>query len=78
MKKLILSLALSAFAFSLVAADADAPKEKTCPMKDKTCCPAGKDAQAGCCKDKAAGKDAKAGCCKEKAPADTVKPADKL
>ena len=71
MKKLILSLALSAFAFSLVAADADpakdATKEKTCPMKDKTCCPAGKDAQGGCCKDKAADK-AK--------PADE-KPADK-
>jgi len=69
MKKLILSVALSAFALSMVAAEGDAAKDATCPAKgDKTVCPAGKDA-AGCCKDKAA-----AGCCKDKA--DAAKPAD--
>jgi hypothetical protein len=82
MKKLILSLALSAFAFSLVAAPVDTTQEKLCPMKDKTncpmkdkACPADKEAQAGCCKSKAAAKDAQGGCCKDKAP--VAKPADK-
>lgn len=64
MKKLILSIALSAFALSLVAAEGDAAKEKAaCPKgKDPATCPMSKD--KGCASEKA--KDG--GCCpKEKA-----------
>ena len=74
MKKLILSIALSAFAVSLVMAD-DACKDKgACPAsKDKTCCPAAgkKEDKAGCkegtecCKAKKEG-EKPADCCKAK------------
>ena len=69
MKKLILSITLSAFALSFAMAD-DAAKG-TCPAgKDKSCCPAAagkKDDKAGC-------KDGTGECCKAKK--DGEKPAD--
>ena len=70
MKKLILTIALSAFALSSVMAD-DAAKDKgCCPAgKDKTCCPAGKkDDKAGCDKEKSCG-----GCKEKKATSDKAK-----
>ena len=59
MKKLILSIALSAFALSLVAADCGDTKDKaacpkgkdptTCPMSKEKGCPSEKAKDGGCC-----------------------------
>ena len=57
MKKLILSLIVSACTFSLIAADGQCPAQKPCGEKGKSECPAKKDCDK--CKD---GKGCKDGC----------------
>lgn len=68
MKKLILTLALSAFAMSLVAADAPATKDKAAAPKEKATCPMSKE-KGGC----GADKEKADGCCKDKAKEESAK-----
>jgi hypothetical protein len=62
MKKLILSLIVSACTFSLIASDGECPAKKSSGDKPKSECPGKK----GCCDKAKDSKDGKGGCPMEK------------